>query len=320
MRHPPEPIATSVRKAVTSRGLLLRTASTALAAAALLMPTVGRSSVDHGPKPPPEAQSGEMPWAGAGAFVWHETDVAPETLGSQLRENGFSWVAVLVHDGMNEDPIEDDWVRRFRASSGLRVGGWGVLRTEPEREAQLAHRSLARYSLDFYIANPEAEYKFSGDDGPSGERFGRSQRFVDAFHGLEPDMPAAISSYCRADTQDIDWDAWNRSGFVFFPQAYVNDFGGAASPEACAEGAAEFFPRSVVHPTVGVYTGREGEPSPARYAALLDEAETVGFSVYLAETRMHSEQWHTFGEAIAELAIARPTDSDIHLQRGITRP
>jgi len=248
-----------------------------------------------------------MSWAGAGAFVWHETDIAPEALGLQLRENGFSWVAVLLHDGLAVDPVEGDWVRRFRAASGLLVGGWGVLRTEPEGEADLAHRLLDHYSLDFYVANPEAEYKFSNDDGPSGERYERSERFVELFRALEPETPAAISSYCRADTQDIDWRAWDDSGFVFLPQAYANDFGSAASPAACAEGAAGFFPTDAVHPTVGVYAGQGEEASPERYAALLAEAGTVGFSVYLAETGMYARDWHTFGKAIAELEIARRT-------------
>ena len=178
-----------------------------------------------GALPEPGTAAAEMSWAGAGAFVWHETDVAPEALGSQLRAGGFSWVAVLIHDGLEVDPIEGDWVQRFRAASGLQVGGWGVLRTEPEREADLAHQLLDLYSLDFYIANPEAEYKFSSDDGPSRERFGRSQRFVEWFRALEPDTPAAISSYCRADRQDIDWRAWSGSGFVFLPQAYSTTSG-----------------------------------------------------------------------------------------------
>jgi hypothetical protein len=252
----------------------------------------------------PDTPSNAMSWAGAGAFVWHETDVAPETLGSELRASGFSWVAVRLHDGLTVDPVEGEWVQRFRAASGLPVGGWGVLRTEPEHEADLAHRLLDDYSLDFYIANPEAEYKYSDGDGASGERFGRSQRFVERFRTLEQDLPSAISSYCRADTQDIDWGAWNDSGFAFLPQAYVNDFGGAASPAACAMGAADFFPAHAVHPTVGMYVGQGDEPSPARYAALLDEAGTVGFSVYLAETGLHARDWHTFGTAIAELEIA----------------
>ena len=250
-------------------------------------------------------ESAGISWAGAGAFVWHENDVAPESLGLQLRENGFSWVAVLIHDGMDIDPVEADWVTRFRTSSDLPVGGWGVLRTHPEQEAELADRLLKDYSLDFYIANPEAEYKYSSDEGTSGERYGRSQRFVDSFRQLRPEMPAAISSYCRADTQNIDWEAWNRSSFAFLPQAYVNDFGEATSPAACAKGAADFFPAHAVHPTVGVYAGQQGEPGPARYAELLDKAGTVGFSVYLAETRMRVEHWRMFGEAVVELAIAR---------------
>ena len=266
--------------------------------------------------PESDAIPTETAWTGAGAFVWHETDVAPEVLGSQLRENGFSWVAVLIHDGLAVDPVEAEWVRRFRAASELPVGGWGVLRTEPEREADLVHRLLEDYSLDFYIANPESEYKFSGDDGPSAERYGRSQRFVDSFRALEHDMPAAISSYCRADTQNIDWGAWNRSGFDFLPQAYVNDFGHAASPMACAEGAAEFFPANAVHPTVGVYTGQEGAPSPEHYAALLDEAGTVGFSVYLAETRIQADEWRVFGAAIAERTIARQSVDELEAGSG----
>lgn len=306
--------------------------ATALVAIALLVPAVGRSDEAHVPVTPaldpatdpklsatlPKvgAASIGMPWAGAGAFVWHETDIDPETLGVELRESGFSWVAVLIHEGLDADPIEGEWVRRFRKSSRLLVGGWGVLRSEPEREAGLAHRLLGDHALDFYIANPEAEYKYSNDLGQSEERYLRSRRFVDVFRALEPELPAAVSSYCRADRQDIDWEAWGRSGFVFLPQAYVNDFGAAASPAACTEGATEYFPARAVHPTVGVYTGQKGEPSAERYAALLAEAGTVGFSVYLAETRMRSDEWRTFGAAIDELAIARPAAASSPIRSG----
>ena len=54
-------------------------------------PTEPQTGASH-----PGTRSGEMSWRGAGAFVWHETDVAPETLGLQLRANGFSWVAVMI--------------------------------------------------------------------------------------------------------------------------------------------------------------------------------------------------------------------------------
>ena len=88
------------------------------------------------PELPPTSRA--MSWAAAGAFVWHETDVDPELLGRDLLEAGFGWVAVFLHDGTAEDPVEADWVTRFRRVTGLPVGGWGVLRTRPAEEAAFA--------------------------------------------------------------------------------------------------------------------------------------------------------------------------------------
>ena len=254
------------------------------------------------PLPPP---SRPMSWQSAGAFVWHETDVDPGILGPALRDNGFGWVAVYLHDGLTEDPVEADWVRRFRLASGLPVGGWGVLRAEPRREAELADALVRRYGLDFYIANAEAEYGYTGPAGPDGVRYRRSQRFVAAFRGLQPSLAAGLSSYCRADMHDLDWGAWRAAGFVFLPQAYVNDLGPAATPAVCARAAQAFFPVEAVHPTIGMHPGQSSSLGAATYASLLDRAGTTGFSVYLAETRMTPEEWQSLGSAILQLGIAR---------------
>lgn len=265
------------------------------------------------PPPPPETTPTPPPpatvpfsWQSAGAFVWHETDVEPTLLGRIMRESGFGWVAVRLHDGLEEDPVEADWVYRFRLASGLPVGGWGVLRTEPEQEAALASSLIDRYGLDFYIANPEAEYTYSGPDGPSDERSGRSQRFVTAFRALRPaPFPVGISSYCRPDRHDIDWASWRRAGFVFLPQAYVNDIGPEGAPASCVAGAAGFFPPSEIHPTIGMTPGRLSSLDVATYIELLDQANTVGFSVYLAETRMADADWRALGAAITARGLAR---------------
>ncbi|MCZ7587957.1 MAG: hypothetical protein M5U27_03670 [Gaiella sp.] len=257
------------------------------------------------PTPPPPAQL-PFSWAAAGAFVWHETDVEPTLLGQVMRDSGFGWVAVRLHDGLVEDPVEADWVYRFRLASGMPVGGWGVLRTDPETEAALAGELLARYGLDFYVANPEVEYTYSGPDGPSDDRSGRSQRFVQAFRALRPaPFPAGVSSYCRPDRHDIDWASWRGAAFAFLPQAYVNDVGPEAAPASCVDGAQGFFPAAAVHPTIGMTPGRLSSLDVATYAALLDEANTVGFSVYLAETRMADADWQALGAAIAERGLAR---------------
>jgi hypothetical protein len=246
-----------------------------------------------------------MSWAAAGAFVWHETDVDPELLGRDLREAGFGWVAVFLHDGAADDPVESDWVTRFRRVSGLPVGGWGVLRTQPAEEAALADRLLTRYGLDFYVANAETDYEYSGANGMDPARFERSRAFATAFRALRPGFPAALSSYCRPDMHDLDWAAWRAAGFVFLPQAYVNDFGVDAAPAACVRAAAPVFGAGNVHPTIGMHPGARRALTGAGYARLLRRARTVGFSVYLAETRMDDREWQSLGAAIDALGIAR---------------
>ncbi len=270
-------------------------------------PPTTTTSPQPEPTPPPPS-SVPFSWSSAGAFVWHETDVEPTLLGRVMRESGFGWVAVRLHDGLSEDPVEADWVYRFRLASGLPVGGWGVLRTDPAGEAALASTLVERYGLDFYVANPEVEYEFSGTDGPSGERSGRSARFVQAFRASRPaPFPVGVSSYCRPDRHDIDWSAWRHAGFSFLPQAYVNDVGPEVAPAACVAGARGVFPPADIHPTIGMHVGRQSTLDVATYVELLVQAGTVGFSVYLAETRMTDADWRTLGTAIVARGIATPS-------------
>ena len=257
---------------------------------------------------PPATTTAPAPpsiWQTAGALVWHEDAVDPEILGRELKDNGFGWVAVQLHDGLSIDPVQDDWIQRFRTASGLAVGGWGVLRTLPVEEAQLAQMLVARYSLDFYIGDAEAEYKYSSDTGYSDARYARSRQFVDAFRSGLPDMPAAVSSYCRADREDIDWQSWADGGFDFLPQAYVNDLGDYVTPEACTHGAEKWFSAEAVHPTIATYASNDREVTSATYPKLLQASHTVGFSVYLAETQDDPHGWDVLGQAIGDLGIAR---------------
>jgi hypothetical protein len=110
---------------------------------------------------------------------------------------------------------------------------------------------------------------------------------------------------CRPDQHDIDWHAWSSAGFVFLPQAYVNDFGPAAAPQSCVRAARAFFPATAVHPTIGMYPGISGSLQAGTYARYLERAGTVGFSVYLAETLMTPEEWGALGLAIARRGIAQ---------------
>jgi hypothetical protein len=245
-----------------------------------------------------------MSWRSAGAFVWHETDVDPTLLGREMRGNGFGWVAIRIHDGLTRDPVDPGWIDRFRAASGLPVGGWGVLREQPQQEAQLASSLIGRYGLDFYIADAEAEYAYSGPDGQSPTRYARSGQFVAAFRALRPNLPSGLSSFCRPDQADLDWAAWRNAGFAFLPQAYIGQLGPAGAPEACVQGAARFFPKEDVHPTLATFRNVYAAPTPTAYSRMLARAGTVGFSLYLAEVAMPGPKWQAYGRAIAQLQIA----------------
>jgi hypothetical protein len=244
-----------------------------------------------------------LAWRSAGAFVWHTDGIDPSRLGQEMRANGFGWVALRIHDGRSADQIDPDWIARFRRASGLPVGGWGVLREQPGLEARLAGSLVEKLGLDFYIADAEMEYEYSNQSGQSAQRYGRSAAFVNAFRAVEPQLPGALSSYCRADTHDIDWATWRGAGFAFMPQAYVDQFGPVAAPAACAAAAAGFFAPGDVHPTVGTFPTSRPLPSAAAYAAMLKAAGTVGFSLYLAETTPDTA-WRAYGQAIASLGIA----------------
>ena len=91
---------------------------------------------------------------------------------------------------------------------------------------------------------------------------------------------------------------------MFLPEAYVNDVGADVAPASCVAAARGVFPRVDVHPTIGMHVGTEGALDVATYVDLLARAGTVGFSVYLAETRMTDADWRTLGAAITERGIA----------------
>jgi hypothetical protein len=245
-----------------------------------------------------------MSWEAAGTFVWHADAVDPTLLGRELRSNGFGWAVVFVNDGTSEAPVDPVWIERFRRASGLPLGGWGVLRDDPVHEADLARDLIRRYGLDFYVANAESAYEYSGANGPSGARSGRSRAFVDEFRQFEPDLPAGLASYCRPSRHDLDWKTWRRAGFVFLPEAYVNVLGPAVAPAVCVDAAGGFFPAGRIHPIVGMYEGTSGLGDAPTYARLLEQAGTVGFSVYLAEQGMTPQKWAEFGQAITTLGIA----------------
>jgi hypothetical protein len=244
-------------------------------------------------KPAPVAMS----WRSAGGLIVHTDVVDPTLAGKLARADGFGWVAVQIADGETPTPLVANWIARFRAASGLPVGGWSVLRGRPDADARLAASLLVQNELDFYIANAEQEYSLANVD--------RSERFISAFRALEPTMPAALTSFCRPDQNDLDWGAWAAAGFAFLPQAYVDQLGPDGTPPACVTAAERWFSASAIHPILGIFAGAYATPAPADYAAQLVQARTTGFSLFPFENA-DSSTLAAYGNAIRAATIAQP--------------
>ena len=193
---------------------------------------------------------------------------------------------------------------RFRLGSGLPVGGWGVCELDPDAEAGLASSLVQRYGLDFYVANPEVEYEFSGADGPSPERSGRSRRFV-PFRALRPaPFPARRLLVLQPEPSRHRLGLLAAGGLRLPPSGVRERHRRGRSARVVRRRRARLLPPADVHPTIGMAPGRESSLDVATYVELLAQAGTVGFSVYLAETRMDRRR------------LARPRRRD-HGARGI---
>lgn len=247
--------------------------------------------------------AGAQVWKEPGMWVWNADAFPGPVAVEKLKANGVKWVALQIGDGttLNSQALhqlECGFMDQMRAA-GIKVGFWGVNRKDPEGEARLMAEQVKKYGADFYIANAEMEYKYTGPDGkPDPEAYGRSQRFVEAFRKELPDVAAGLSSYGRADMADIDWKVWRDAGFDWLPQAYLNDFD-TCDPKLAVDGAVKAgWPKDRVHPTIGVWGGGQTRQVPvAEYAERLRAAGSVGFSSYLAEQTPESE-WPAIGEMI----------------------
>ena len=247
-----------------------------------------------------------MSWRSAGGMIANLSGLDPIAAGKQARAEGFGWVAVKLADGETASPSPLSWIASFRAASGLPVGGWTVLRDQPVAEAQLAASLLAQDHLDFYIADAEQEYGYTNGSDHSLGRLHRSREFVAAFRATDPTIPAGLSSFCKPDAHDLDWGAWAANGFAFLPQAYVSQLTTDGAPGVCATSAEQWFPRSSIHPTLGIFPGTYPVPTAAEYAAMLLQAGTTGFSLYPFEYADAAEL-DSYGAQIHSTSIAQPS-------------
>ena len=184
--------------------------------------------------------------------MWHEDAVEPIRLARTLRNACFLGGHLPPRGSGGRScraGLDRAVPRRGRAAARL-LGRLAHLAPE---QAGVAVALLRRLRLSFYVANPEEEYKFTNLDGTSAERWNRSLEFARSFRQFTGAVRAAVSSYCRADQQDLDWKAWADRDFAFLPQAYVNQYGMPPRRASASAGRAGSSRRTRVHPTIGTY-------------------------------------------------------------------
>ena len=246
------------------------------------------------------APAADAPFRGAGLFVWHSAAFRAADHGEAMRSLGFSWIAIDVHEGAetfdaNERELDAGWADAWRAA-GLRVGAWGSLIDDPEGEAAVAADVIERFGLELYVAHAGAEHVDLG--AAEGTPPTSSERFVSAFRARHPVIPAAVAPIDRMDRIALDPAPFVGAGFAILPQAWWNEDDGLDPLSVTEAIETRGVDRARVHPTLGLWGGGTRARVPAAsYLERLAAAETLGFSVYVAES-VPALDWPAFRGAM----------------------
>ncbi len=247
-----------------------------------------------------------------GVLVAYADAMPVDHFAARLKKAGVKWIALQIDNTGNKRDdniaaIEHGWAEQWR-KAGFKVGFWGCPRgvgdhyKQPavdtaipmvQTDAVLGANLTAKYKGEFYIADCEAGYQWYGPKDPTPAL---NRVYVQAFAkaaaaaGIAK-IPRALSSCGRIA---LDMKPWIENGWDAMPQAYWNSYA-VYQPSLCIdyyvkEGG---WPIGRVHPTIATYTG-EGENRTVtldQYAADLKTRNTTGFSYYLPESYMKSDDF-----------------------------
>lgn len=244
----------------------------------------------------------------------------------------FRAIMVQTHQGTESrhTGVEVDYYLQPYRKLGFTVGHWGALfGPNAAAEAVVAANWDAQIDAQFYVPNPELNYKFTGGDGKDQcpTCFERNQEFALEYKSRTSHGNVGVSSYGRFDKEDLHWAAWlNILNARALPQAYANEQGWEYTPRRCYLGAIDVkqpwnpmyhpktgevipgFPLSYVH--VSIAKPDPTDPLPLKIEGWIDllrrakaEGHTLGFSCYEAENYAEADLYK-LGEAIAKYQLA----------------
>jgi hypothetical protein len=265
-------------------------------------------------RPPAKADATRIPgnvlFNKTGVLVASASAMPVDHFAARMKMAGVTWIALQIDNGgvKREDNIADverGWADQWRAA-GFKVGFWGCPRgiathgsqasydaAVPivQTDAKLGATLTAKLHGEFYIADCEDSYQ--GYD-PKDPAPGLNRIYVEAFTRAAKELnianiPRALSSEGRVA---LEMKPWIDAGWDAMPQAYWNSYA-VYQPSLCVDFYVKTtgWPIERVHPTIATFTG-EGENRTVtldQYAADLKSRGTVGFSYYLPESYLKTD-------------------------------
>lgn len=246
-----------------------------------------------------------------GVFVGSADALPTDHYAARLKSAGIKWVALQIDNGGNKRDdniaaIERGWAESWR-KAGFKVGFWGCPRGVGEHgkqaavdaaipnvqaDATLGANLTAKYHGEFYIADAEDGYQSYNPKDPTPAL---NRIYVDAFTkaaaaaGIAK-LPRALSSEGRIA---LDMQPWIQAGWDAMPQAYWNSYA-VYQPSLCVDFYTHDggWPIDRIHPTIATFTseGEHRNVSLEQYAADLSTRNTTGFSFYLPESYLKTDE------------------------------
>jgi len=255
--------------------------------------------------------SGNVIFDETGVFVASADAMPVDHFGEKMKRSGVKWLALQIDNTGNKRDdniaaIQRGWADSWR-KAGFKVGFWGCPRGVAKHydqasvdaaipyvqaDAALGANLTAKYHGEFYIADCEDGYQWYGPKDPTPAL---NRVYIDAFTkaadaaGISK-IPRSLSSEGRVA---LDMQPWIQAGWDAMPQAYWNSYA-VYQPSLCVDFYVKEtgWPIGRVHPTIATYTG-EGENRKVtleQYAADLSTRNTRGFSFYLPESYLKSDE------------------------------
>lgn len=253
-----------------------------------------------------------LPWKGKWVYIWYlhlNFDGHIPSIIDELLRADVQGVAVKIHNGVSctrWNTLEMQQFQEACKEAGIGFGMWGyIFLYDPQGEAQMARRMIAKYEPDFYLIDAEAQAK---------GRYTQAWTFANELKGAPTKIGLAsyrFPSYHRK----LPWQALRSCCDFDSPQVYYRL---SDPPSQLARSKAAFaamLPKLPFFPAGDMYHEHGIRPTPEavqRYLqACKDDPDISGTLMWaMFQRRKCPELWEVFSEF--EWAVDEPEPNEGH--------